>query len=241
MESGAGAAGRRKPAGDDETLPLVERVLGGEKQAFDEIVRLHERNIYRTCIAITGNDADAEEATQDTFIKAYCRLASFRREARFNTWLTRIAINESLHRLRGRGRMDSLDAAVESEEGPSPRQIEDWHPNPEQLYRAEELKALVEDAVLALAPRYRVVFILRDVCDFNVVETAAALDLTIAAVKSRLLRARLMVREQLAETLQTAPTLRKKFTRAGSMMTMMMHSMAARLMRSLRPGARGEG
>ena len=232
--------GRRRAGGQDEVLPLIDRVLGGEKRAFDEIVRLHEGYIYRTCVAITGNAEDAEESTQDTFLKAFRNLANFRRESRFTTWLTRIAVNESLQRLRRRRYTESLDTPAEGDEGPVPRQLEDWHPNPEQLYAAEELKQLVENAVLSLPQAYRVVFFLRDVLEQSNVEAAAALDLTIAAVKSRLLRARLMVREHLAEKLHTTPTLRKRFLRAGTMMATMVQSLAGRLMSSLASGARRE-
>lgn len=231
------AVKKRRASGPDETLPLVERVLAGEKQAFDQIVRLHEGYVYRTCVAITGNPEDAEEATQDAFVKAYRGLGNFRQESRFTTWLTRIAVNESLQRLRRRRYPESLDAPTEGGEDFMPRQIEDWHPDPEQLYAGEELKRMVEEAVLALPPAYRVVFILRDVCEQSIVETAEALDLTIAATKSRLLRARLMVRERLAEKLQVTPTLRKRFLRAGSLMATIMHSLAGRLTRSLAPGA----
>lgn len=231
---------RTKREREDEALLLVDRVLQGQKQAFDQLVRLHERYVYRTCAAITGSPEDAEEATQDTFIKAYRNLSSFRGDSRFTTWLTRIAINESLQRLRRRRYMDSLDAPSDGEDGPAPRQIEDWHPNPEQLYAADELKRLVEDAILALPPPYRVVFILRDVCQQSIVETATALDLTIAAVKSRLLRARMMVRERLAEKLHITPTLRKRFLRSGAKMAMMAQSLAGRLVRSLSPAGRKE-
>jgi RNA polymerase sigma-70 factor (ECF subfamily) len=220
---------RRGPKGNDEVLPLVERVLAGERAAFDEIVRLHEGYVYRTCVAITGNAEDAEEATQDAFIKAYRNLGNFRQESRFSTWLTRIAVNEALQRLRRRRHTESLDEPLENEKGVTPRQVEDWHPNPEQLYAGEQLREIVEQAVLALPPAYRIVFILRDVCEQSIADTAEALDLTPAAVKSRLLRARLMVRESLAQRLQLQPNLKRKFLRAGAALGTLVQSMAGRL------------
>lgn len=229
-------ARKRGIVGNDAVLPLIDRVLGGEKQAFDEIVRQHEGYVYRTCIAITGNAEDAEEATQDAFIKAYRNLGRFRRDARFTTWLTRIAVNESLQCLRRRrGPVESLDAPVEGERGPVPRQLEDWHPNPEQLFAGAELKKLAEDAVLALPPAYRVVFLLRDVCEMNIEETARALELTTPAVKSRLLRARLMVRETLAGKLQLSPDLKTRFRRAGVEVGMLLQSLGERLRELTRP------
>jgi RNA polymerase sigma-70 factor (ECF subfamily) len=230
MPAGIAPEKKAKPAGNDEVLPLVERVRAGERQAFDQIVRLHERYVYRTCVAITGNAEDAEDAMQDTFIKAYRNLEGFRGESRFSTWLTRIAINEALQRVRRRRPTESLDAPLEQEDGAAPRQVEDWHPNPEQLYAGQQLRQLVEEAVLALPPVYRVVFLLRDVCEQSNTETAEALDLSVAAVKSRLLRARLMVRESLAEKLQLEPSLKRKFQRAGAMLAMMAQSLAAKLL-----------
>ncbi len=182
----------------DEDLPIVDRVLAGEKQAFEELVRRHERRVYRTTFAVTRNPEDAEDAMQDTFLKAYQHLAEFQRASRFSTWLTRIAVNEGLQRLRRRRNPESLDELILSEEETMPRQVEDWHDNPEQAYAKEEIRNLVEQAVAALPAAYRIVFLLRDVEGLSTEEAAEVLDLTISAVKSRLLRARLMLREALA-------------------------------------------
>ncbi len=182
----------------DDDLVIVDRVLAGDKEAFGELVHRHERRVYRTTLAVTRNPEDAEDAMQDTFLKAYQHLAEFQRASRFSTWLTRIAVNEGLQRLRRRRNPESLDELVQSEEEMMPRQVEDWHENPEQIYAREETKNLVERAIASLPAAYRIVFLLRDVEGLNTEEAAEALDLSIPALKSRLLRARLMLREALA-------------------------------------------
>jgi len=187
----------RRFANDDD-LPIVDRVLAGDTQAFEELVRRHERRIYRTAFAITGNPEDAEDAMQDTFLKVYQHLGEFQRASRFTTWLTRIAVNEGLQRLRRRRKTESLDDPVMSEEDIMPRQVEDWRDNPEKAYATQEIRQFVEEAIRSLPPAYRVVFVLRDVEELSTEEAAEALGLTISALKSRLLRARLMVREALA-------------------------------------------
>jgi RNA polymerase sigma-70 factor (ECF subfamily) len=192
-------------------------VLAGNPQAFEEVVRLHETSTYRTCLAITGNAEDAEEAMQDTFFNAYRNLIHFRGESRFVTWLRRIAVNEALKRLRKRKTIDSLDESTEKENDRPPRQVEGWHPNPEQLYSTEEMRRIVEKAIWALPVPYRIVFVLRDVCGHTAAETGQVLDLSIPAVKSRLLRARLMVRESLARRLKKSSTLGSQIRRAAGM------------------------
>ncbi len=202
----------------DDDLPFVDRVLAGDTLAFEELVRRHERRVYRTTLAVTGNPEDAEEAMQDTFFKMYRHLSEFQRESRFTTWLTRIAVNEGLQRLRRRRETESLDAPISSEESLMPRELEDWHEDPEKQYAREEIKRLVEEAIRSLPPSYRVVFVLRDLAEMSTPEAAEALGLTISALKSRLLRARLMVREALAKRFQRAPTLKSRMRRVRWMM-----------------------
>src|SRR5215471_6736930 len=183
----------------DEDLPLVDRAQAGDTGAFELLVRRHERRIYRTVLALlTGKPEDAEEALQDTFLSAYQHLRDFRRDSRFTTWLTRIAINAALQKIRNRRENASLDDPNLPESAYMPQHFESWQENPERLYAIAELRQMIEDAIQALPPAYRVVFVLRDVTEMDTVEAAEALDLTIAALKSRLLRARLMVRERLA-------------------------------------------
>ncbi len=207
----------QSPMGDDEDLPLVERALTGDTGAFEDLVRRHECRVYRTALALTGNAEDAEEALQDTFLNVYQHLREFRRHSRFSTWLTRIAINAALHKLRRRRESVSLDDPELDEREFLPRRLETWRNDPEQMCAAAELRQMVEEAILGLPPAYRVVFVLRDVAEMETVEVAEALGLKIAALKSRLLRARLMVREALAERFAGRPGLKSHLLRAGWM------------------------
>jgi RNA polymerase sigma-70 factor (ECF subfamily) len=190
-------------AGENEEqhpdVALVERVRGGDVSAYDELVRKYERQIFRIAQRITQNREDAEDVTQDTFVKGYEKLDQFQGNSKFYTWLVRIAVNESLMRLRKRrtGRMVSIDEDVVTDEGSVPRDLADWAPDPEQNYSQSELHTILEKTIKGLPPGFRVVFELRDVQGLSTEETAEALNLSVPAVKSRLLRARLQLRERL--------------------------------------------
>jgi len=185
-------------AGEDQDRGLVNEVLAGKLNAFEELVRRHDRRIYRVTLAITQNKEDAEDAMQDAFLKALEHLNQFAGHARFSTWLTRIAVNEALQRLRKRGRFDSLEEPIELGDSLVPQQVEDWRDNPEQQYAKEELRRLLEKSIGALPDIYRAVFVLRDVEHLSNEEAATMLELSVPAIKSRLLRARLMMRERLS-------------------------------------------
>ena len=131
-------------AGEHEQHPdvaLVERVRAGDVSAYDTLVRKYERQIFRIAQHITQNREDAEDVMQDAFLKAYEKLDQFQGNSKFYTWLVRIAVNESLMRLRKRrtGKMVSIDEDVETEEGSVPRDLADWAPDPEQNYTQAEL------------------------------------------------------------------------------------------------------
>ena len=191
-------------------LLVVERVLSGETNAFEELVRRHEKRVYRTTLAITKNEQDAEEALQETFIKAYKNLSTFRRESRFTTWLTRIAINQGLQILRARRPTVSIEEQQEQGGLPLPTRVEDWYSNPELRYARRQLQEIVEEAIQSLPDIYRVVFVMRDVQGEGTRETADALGIAIPAAKSRLLRARLMVREALSRRLARPATVKSQ-------------------------------
>jgi RNA polymerase sigma-70 factor (ECF subfamily) len=178
---------------------LVARAQAGDAQAFAELVERYERKIYRLARHITGNDEDAEDVLQETFLKAYENLPGFQGQSKFYTWLVRIAVNEALMKLRRRkaGKMVSLDETIDTGEETMAREIAVWEDNPEEQYSREELRRILEEAIEALPPLYRTVFVLRDVDELSTEETALALGISVPAVKSRLLRARLQLRDKL--------------------------------------------
>lgn len=180
-------------------VTLVAEAQAGNAEAFTTLVNQYDRNIYRLALNITGNQADAEDVLQETFLKAYTRLRLFQGHSRFYTWLVRIAINEALMELRRRraGRSIPLDQSIETGEDELPREIEGWDENPEELYAQQELREILAKALERLEPAFRSVFVLRDVEDLSTAETAALLNLSVSAVKSRLMRARLELRERL--------------------------------------------
>jgi len=205
-----------RPAEDD--LALVDRVLAGERPAFDDLVRRHQRRVYRTSLAIAGSTQDAEEAMQETFLKAYQHLSEFRRESLFTTWLTRIAVNEAL-RIQRRRRFFNSPAAPENPVAfPMPERSGEWYEDPEKRYARREIREFVEVAIRALPLSYRAVFVLRDVEGLTTEEAAEILSLTIPGCKTRLLRARLMVREALAGHFERPPTLKSRLRRTGMML-----------------------
>lgn len=182
-----------------EELALVQAAKRGDVSAFEQLVKRYDRNIFRIAQHITQNREDAEDVTQDAFLKAYENLEQFQGNSKFYTWLVRIAVNESLMKLRRRrtDRTVSLDEDIKTEEDTMPREVADWSPNPEQLYKQGELKDILRKTIQGLPASFRTVFVLRDVEGLSTEETAEALNLSIPAVKSRLLRARLQLRERL--------------------------------------------
>jgi RNA polymerase sigma-70 factor, ECF subfamily len=178
---------------------LVQAARQGDIGAFEELVKRYDRNVFRIANHITQNREDAEDVVQDAFLKAYQNLGQFQGQSKFYTWLVRIAVNEALMRLRRRRpeRMVSLDEDIKTDEDSMPREVADWAPNPEQLYTQAELKDILGKTIQGLPPSFRTVFVLRDVEGLSTDETADALELSVPAVKSRLLRARLQLRERL--------------------------------------------
>ncbi|HWG49398.1 MAG TPA: sigma-70 family RNA polymerase sigma factor [Candidatus Acidoferrales bacterium] len=186
--------------GVTDEMALVHAAKRGDLEAFSQLVNRYDRNIFRIAQHITHNEEDAQDVVQDAFLKAYQNLEQFQENSKFYTWLVRIAVNEALMKLRKRrtDRTVSLDEDVETEEGSMPREVADWSPNPEQLYGQSELGDILKKTIQGLPPGFRTVFVLRDVEGLSTEETAEMLGLSVPAVKSRLLRARLQLRERLA-------------------------------------------
>ena len=191
-----------EPVSDE--LTLVQAAKSGDVSAFEELIRRYDRNVFRIAQHITQNREDAEDVVQDAFLKAYSNLAQFQGQSKFYTWLVRIAVNDALMKLRRRRpeRTVSLDEEVKTDEDSVPREVADWSPNPEQQYSQAELREILSRTIQGLPPGFRTVFVLRDVEGLSTEETAEALDLSIPAVKSRLLRARLQLRERLSRYFQ---------------------------------------
>ena len=186
-----------EPVSDESVL--VDAARNGDVGAFEQLVRRYDRNVFRIAQRITQNREDAEDVVQDAFLKAFQNLGQFQGQSKFYTWLVRIAVNEALMRLRRRRpeRMVSLDEEIRTEEDSMPREVADWSPNPEQLYSQAELKDILSKTIQGLPPGFRTVFVLRDMEALSTEETAEALNLSIPAEKSRLLRARLQLRDRL--------------------------------------------
>jgi len=184
-----------------DELPLIEAARRGDADAFSELVSRYERKIYRLAKNITQNDEDAEDVLQEAFLKAFSHLNTFQGQSKFYTWLVRIAVNEALMKLRKRksDRTVSLDEPTDTGEDTVVREIAVWGDDPEQKYTREELRGILDNAIQSLKPAFRTVFTLRDIEELSTEETAEALGISIPAVKSRLLRARLQLREKLTK------------------------------------------
>lgn len=183
----------------DDELELVTAARKGDAQAFSLLLARYEGKIFRLAMNITQNREDAEDVLQEAFLKAYEHLDQFQGNSRFYTWIVRIAVNQALMKLRKRrsDRSVSLDEQIDTGEDTVVREIAAWDPDPEEQFSREELSHILTGAIEELAPIYRTVFTLRDVDGLSTEETAEALDLSVPAVKSRLLRARLQLRDKL--------------------------------------------
>src|SRR5438445_12269469 len=150
----------------NEELALVQAAKGGDIAAFEQLIKKYDRNVFRIAQHITQNREDAEDVVQDAFLKAYQNLKKFQEQSKFYTWLVRIAVNESLMRLRkrrtGTGRTVSIDEDIDTGEDTVPREIADWSPNPEQMYKQAELKEILSKNIQGLPASFRTVFVLRD-------------------------------------------------------------------------------
>ena len=186
-------------AGVFDESSFVAKARQGDLTAFNELVNRYSRKIFRLAKHITQNDEDAEDVLQETFLKAFEHLGNFQGQSKFYTWIVRIAVNESLMKLRKRksDRSVPLDEPVDTGEDTVVREIAVWNENPENQYSQEELAKILDEAVQSLRPAFRTVFVLRDIEELSTEETAESLGISIPAVKSRLLRARLQLREKL--------------------------------------------
>jgi RNA polymerase sigma-70 factor (ECF subfamily) len=183
----------------DADAELVAQSQSGNLDAFEELVRRHTQLIYRALIAILGDPADAQDAMQDTLLSAFKHIGGFQGRSKFSTWLVSIARNTALQQLRGRRNSESLDQNDTEDDGAfRPRQIATWQENPEQSHSKAEMRQLLEKGLLQLPAKYRVIVMLRDIEQLSTDEVSRQLGLSVPAVKTRLLRGRLMLREWLS-------------------------------------------
>ena len=194
------AASLAHPAGQLSEVEMVRRVRDGDSDLFYELVRPYERRVYSAAFAILRNSADAEDAAQEAMLKAFRHIKQFREEARFSTWLIQIAVNEARMRRR-KNHPDVMEPIADrpNEAGNYvPRDFADWREIPSETLERKEIREKLTQALASLGEIYREVFVLRDMQHLSIEETAEALKISTASVKTRLLRARLMLRDLLA-------------------------------------------
>ena len=182
-----------------DELDLVHAAQNGDISAFEQLVARYDRKLLRIAQHVTHNREDAQDAVQEAFWKAFQHLGNFREDSQFSTWLIRIALNQALMKLRKQRTTKevSLDEDFQAEGEILPREVTDWAPNPEELYRASELRVILTKTLGELKPALRTVFVLRDIEGLSILQTAEVMDLSQSAVKARLFRARLQLRERL--------------------------------------------
>jgi RNA polymerase sigma-70 factor, ECF subfamily len=185
-------------ANHDPDFALVEATRAGDVSAFEELVRLYDTRLLRIAQQVTNNFEDAQEAVQETFLKVYQKLHQFQGNSKFSTWLIRIALNESYMKLRKRRFNEVSIDDDDSEHDHLPLDLADWSPNPEQRCSQAELRRILRKALENLPPSLRVVFVLRDVEGISTKEACSILELQPSALKARLFRARLQLRERLS-------------------------------------------
>ena len=189
------------PAIDDD-LPLVHRAQAGDYTAFEALVQKYERRVFGLAQRILGRRHDAEEVVQQTFLSLIEHIGGFREEARFSTWILRVATNHALALLRKRAVRQAASLSEDrTDDGdlPRPQYIAEWRETPEDIASRRETRQLLDEALSEIDAKYRLVFILRDIEGLSTEETANTLDISLSNTKVRLLRARLMLRERLTQ------------------------------------------
>lgn len=191
---------------------LIAAILSGERELFHELIRPYERQVYLTALALLKNEAEAEDVAQEAILRAYRKLASFRGDAKFSTWLTAITLNEARTRLRAEKRalFESLDDNDSKTGDYTPAALTDWREVPSVALERQEVRSLMQQAVAELPDTFREVVILRDMEEMSVNETAEALGISIALVKVRLHRARLLLQKKLAPLLRIEMKTKRK-------------------------------
>lgn len=179
---------------------LIRRICNGDHEAYYELIRPFERRVFAAALAILRNEADAEDAAQEAVLKAFRNIRQFRAESRFSTWLIQITVNEARMRRRKQHAeiVEPISPAQDEEGNYVPRDFADWREIPLEVLERKEIREKLGEALASLGNKYREVFVLRDMQHLSIEETARILEISTASVKTRLLRARLMLRDLLA-------------------------------------------
>jgi RNA polymerase sigma-70 factor (ECF subfamily) len=193
---------------------IIASILAGNTHLFHDLIRPHERSVYAMALSLLHNEADAEDIAQEAFLKAFRNLANFRGESKFSTWLISITLNEARGRLRSKKnvKLESLDEPREGEGTVSPALLRDWREIPSEALERKEIRQMLQQAITDLPLIYREVFLLRDVEDLSVNQSAEALGISVASVKVRLHRARMMLQKKLVPQLKKANPKRRWFS-----------------------------
>jgi RNA polymerase sigma-70 factor, ECF subfamily len=183
----------------DAEITLIERVCAGETELFYDLVGPYQRSVYMAAISELQHEADAEEAVQEALLKAFAHLSGFRREAKFSTWLIQIAVNAARSKRRKERKFlyDSTDQIEDGELDDCPKDIADWRETPPEAVQRSEPRRALSRAIASLDAAHREVFVMRDIEMLSISETAEVLQISEALVKTRLLRARLKMRDAL--------------------------------------------
>jgi len=193
---------------------IIAAILAGNTPLFHDLIRPHERSVYAMALSLLHNEADAEDVAQEAFLKAFRNLRNFRGESKFSTWLISITLNEARGRLRSKKnvKMESLDEPPEGQGTVTPALLRDWREIPSEALERQEIRQMLQQAITDLPVIYREVFLLRDVEDLSVNQSAEALGISVASVKVRLHRARIMLQKKLVPQLKKANPKRRWFS-----------------------------
>lgn len=200
-DAAVGPCPDRVPGDNHDDMVLIQACKNGDTAAFEQLVKRYDRRLLRIAQHVTHNLEDAQDAVQEAFLKVFRRLTQFQEKSKFSTWLIRITVNESLMKLRKLRSIKEvpMDSEFQGGEAISPFEVVDSTQNPEELYQGSEIQHLLRSALQKLQPAVRVVFVLRDIEGCTIEETAEVLELTQSAVKARLWRARLELRQRLSK------------------------------------------
>jgi RNA polymerase sigma-70 factor, ECF subfamily len=201
-----------RPVERDEA-EMIAAILDGDRELYHRLIQPYELSVYRMALSFVKNETEAEDVAQEALLKAFRNLGNFRGESKFSTWLISITLNEARRRLRHQNtvRMESLDDPPEEGGKVSPALLRDWREIPSEALERREIRALLQKAIEELSPIYREVFVLRDIEELSIEETAGTLAISISSVKVRLHRARIMLQKELAPKLKLASPKKRRW------------------------------